>query len=77
MIFKIHFFIVLSLLMFVFACSMEPIVYNSEEECESQTKMQCSYQACDDIPTGKSFEEICGKNFKKGWIPVFNVPGSK
>jgi len=45
-------------------------VFISQEECEQQTGSSCSFQMCDYIPSGKTFEEVCGKDFKKGWVPV-------
>ena len=43
-------------------------VFRSQQECEEITGRQCSNQACDFVPTGKTVEEVCGKNFKKGWV---------
>ena len=46
------------------------VVFVSQEECELQTGNSCDFQMCDYIPLGKTFEEVCGKDFKKGWVPV-------
>jgi len=45
-------------------------VFSTEEECISATNQNCDFQNCDYIPDGKTFEEVCGKDFKKGWVPV-------
>lgn len=39
----------------------------TKEECEEKTGCKCDFVACDYIPAGKTFEETCGENFKKGW----------
>lgn len=44
-------------------------VFASQEECEQKTAKSCSFQMCDYVPSGKTFEEVCGKDFKKGWTP--------
>jgi len=44
-------------------------VFFSKEECEKVTEKVCGYQTCDYIPPGKTFEEVCSKDFKKGWVP--------
>jgi len=41
--------------------------YRNQEDCQSQTGTICNYQTCDFIPAGKTFEEVCGKDFAKGW----------
>ena len=46
----------------------QQIVFASQEECEQKTGKSCSFQMCDYIPPGKTFEEACGKDFKKGWV---------
>lgn len=43
-------------------------VYYSKEECEQKTGKDCLFQACDYIPKGKTVDETCGLNFKKGWV---------
>jgi hypothetical protein len=45
-----------------------PVVYSSESECEAATGLKCTFEMCDYVPEGKTFEEACGKNFKKGWV---------
>ena len=40
----------------------------TEQECLQETKCSsCGFVMCDYIPVGKTFEEVCGKNFKEGW----------
>ncbi|HLD07838.1 MAG TPA: hypothetical protein VJB60_02120 [Candidatus Peribacterales bacterium] len=46
----------------------EQAVFASQEECEQRTGQLCSFQMCDYIPSEKTLEEVCGKNFKKGWV---------
>ncbi|MEK7583655.1 MAG: hypothetical protein AAB490_00280 [Patescibacteria group bacterium] len=41
--------------------------YASQEVCQHDTGTICIFEACDFIPTGKTYEEVCGKDFKKGW----------
>src|SRR3989338_6417398 len=41
--------------------------FRSEEECEKATGEVCDFMMCDYIPAGKTFEEVCGKNFESGW----------
>lgn len=41
-------------------------IFSSQEECE-KTGCTCGYAMCDRIPLGKTFEEVCGKDFKEGW----------
>lgn len=45
-------------------------VYQTQEECESATGQKCSFVMCDYIPEGKTFEEVCGVGFKKGWQSI-------
>ncbi len=47
-------------------CSKE--VFKSQEACEEKMNAKCSVQMCDYVPKGKTFEEVCGKDFKKGWV---------
>ncbi|MEW6528466.1 MAG: hypothetical protein AB1391_01110 [Candidatus Micrarchaeota archaeon] len=42
--------------------------FSSEDECEKQTKKDCSYVTCDYVPAGKTYEEVCGREFKPGWV---------
>jgi hypothetical protein len=54
-------------------------VFSTKEECEQKTGKSCDFQTCDYVPQGKTFEETCGKDFKKGWVPsqtqntIFNL----
>ena len=48
------------------------VAFPSQEECEQKTGKSCTVQMCDYIPPGKTFEEVCGKDFRKGWVPVFS-----
>lgn len=43
-------------------------IFISREECEQKTGKPCVNRACDYVPSGKTFEEVCGKDFKKGWV---------
>ena len=47
-------------------------VYSSQEDCEQKTGMTCAFQNCDYTTKDKSIEEVCGKDFKKGWVPTEN-----
>ena len=50
-------------------CAQEqPKVFATQEECEKTTGRPCNFQMCDYVPEGKTFEEVCGKDFKKGWV---------
>jgi hypothetical protein len=44
-------------------------VFSTKAECEQKTGKSCGFEMCDYIPAGKTIEEVCGKNFKKGWVP--------
>ena len=48
-------------------------VFISQEECEQKTGKPCRFQMCDYVPSGKTFEEVCGKDFKKGWVPSIST----
>jgi len=50
-----------------------PLSFPSQEECEKKTGIVCSLVMCDDIPEGKTFEEVCGKGFIEGWQPRLAV----
>ena len=41
--------------------------YSTQEECEAKAGCTCGFVQCDYVPPGKTFEEVCGKDFKKGW----------
>ena len=51
------------------AASGEQKVLPSREECEDATGAPCDFRQCDYVPPGKTFEQICGKGFRKGWVP--------
>ncbi|MEK7584523.1 MAG: hypothetical protein AAB490_04720, partial [Patescibacteria group bacterium] len=48
-------------------------VFTSQEQCEEATGKQCSFVMCDYVPPGKTFEEVCGEDFRPGWAP-FSAP---
>lgn len=49
----------------------EPIkTFPTQQECEQTTGKQCDFKTCDFIPKGKTYEEVCGQNFRKGWQSV-------
>jgi len=41
--------------------------FATQGECEAETGKKCDFIMCDYVPPGKTFEEVCGKDFKKGW----------
>lgn len=41
--------------------------YSTQQECEVKGNCRCSFVMCDYIPEGKTYEEVCGKNFSEGW----------
>jgi hypothetical protein len=45
-----------------------PAIFITQKECEKNTGRSCYFENCDNIPKGKTAEEICGRNFKKGWV---------
>jgi len=51
----------------------QQVVFASQEDCEQKTGKSCTFQMCDYIPPGKTFEEVCGKDFKKGWVHIISV----
>lgn len=51
----------------------EQIVFFTQEECQQETGGDCRFQNCDYIPSGKTMEEVCGKNFKKGWVSAEDI----
>jgi len=51
----------------------EQEVFASQEECEADAGYECMFQMCDYIPPSKTFEEVCGENFRKGWVATMNV----
>jgi|GEM_PF-1714686 len=48
---------------------LEKKVFHSQNECEKATGKKCSFQMCDLIPPGNTYQEACGKDFQKGWTP--------
>lgn len=46
-----------------------PFVYDSQQACERATGKACGFVMCDYIPAGKTFDEVCGKDFQEGWAP--------
>ena len=40
--------------------------YATEAECEQATGKDCGFVMCDYVPSGKTFEEVCG-GVAKGW----------
>ena len=47
---------------------VQKTVFNSQKECQKKTGKSCRLQNCDYVPKGKTTEEVCGKDFKKGWL---------
>ena len=45
-------------------------IFAIREECEAKTGKKCSFVMCDYVLPGKTFEEVCGEDFKKGWQPT-------
>ena len=43
-------------------------VFGTQQDCEKTTGKSCAFQNCDYVPGGKTPEETCGKDFKKGWV---------
>ena len=41
--------------------------YPTQAECETTSGKGCQQVMCDYAPEGKSIEEVCGKNYKKGY----------
>src|SRR3989344_233437 len=46
---------------------MSQTPYRSQEDCQERTGAICNYQTCDYVPPGKTFEEVCGVDFSRGW----------
>lgn len=46
--------------------------FPTKEECEQVTGMSCAsaFVICDNIPEGRTFEEVCEGGFEKGWQPL-------
>ncbi len=45
----------------------QEFIYQTKEECEETTGKFCDFITCDIAVPGKTIEETCGKDFKKGW----------
>src|SRR3989344_3029319 len=43
-------------------------VFATQQECEEATGHVCEFPTCGHIPKGKTFEEVCKRNHKQGWI---------
>src|SRR3989338_11330627 len=57
--------------LFIFPLNSSAAVsFSTQEECEEKTGQRCSFEMCDYIPPGKTFEEVCGKDFEEGWNPL-------
>lgn len=41
--------------------------YPTQAECETTSGKDCQQVMCDYAPEGKTIEEVCGKNYKKGY----------
>lgn len=52
-------------------------IFSTKEECEEKTGCECGFVNCDYIPPGKTFEEVCGKDFRKGWQCIRPTQTSK
>ena len=48
----------------------ETEVFPTEEICQVRTGGECDFQTCDYVPKGKTVEEVCGSNFRKGWMRI-------
>lgn len=44
--------------------------FKTQENCQQSTGYICSYEECDSVPIGESYEDLCGKDFTKGWRPT-------
>lgn len=53
--------------------STAPQLYLTQGECEEASAQTCDLVSCDFIPIGKTFEEVCGKNFIKHWEPILTT----
>ena len=50
--------------------------FANKKDCENNTGCFCEYRMCDNVPTGKSYESFCGKNFKQGYYCMIEKPGN-
>lgn len=44
--------------------------YPTKDECEKATNCECAFSECDYIPSGKTFEEVCGINYTPGFMCI-------
>jgi hypothetical protein len=47
--------------------SRQDSTFRDLESCQRATKSICTYEDCSIIPSGQTFDEACGKDFKPGW----------
>ncbi len=69
---KKPFIILITISLLLSGCSNENTigdiqVYSTKDKCEADANCNCRFAMCDYVPKGKSFEEVCGKNFQEGW----------
>ena len=62
--------LLLVFLLLTISVSAKTEFYSNQEECEHKTGHICAFQMCDYVPEGKTFDEVCGRDFKKGWVPI-------
>jgi len=65
------------LILIASGCAQQPVdnnvnsdetgVYATQEECETTTGSNCSYETCEVIPEGQTIEGTCGVSLEKGW----------
>ncbi len=41
--------------------------YPTQAECETASSKSCEQVMCDYAPEGKTIEDVCGKNYRKGY----------
>lgn len=64
---------------FLASCTSNPqepattTVFLAEEACIKTGCNNCDFITCDYVPKGQTFEEACGKNFRKGWQCVEEI----
>ncbi len=44
-------------------------VFKTQDDCEHKTGASCVLQLCDEVTSGREFEDVCGQGFKEGWQP--------
>ena len=62
--------IILVLQLFRSTLTEKASIFRSKEACEETSDSECTYQQCDYIPNALRVDEVCGKHFKKGWVPA-------